>query len=246
MLRDTVPFLLEFTFLPAICLPFPRFLLLHHLSLTAHHNRPHLPITTTSSPSSPCPKGNTSLSHSKHDLSSPNSLTNSASYATSSATHWPTCLPYHPIHRLSNPPIATRPTVATHYIKFTVTSSRPTNSPSWTISCLFKIKVLPGLTPNADASALTSSLPSIFQSSRTHPGYNATSRFHLASTIKSAKSFARRSTPESTNHLTRRTDHDGFASPRKMVKPFDQFTIQNPSIRSPFNIPESFLFQNTS
>src|SRR6202142_873504 len=225
MLRHTVPFLLEFTFLPAICLLFLRFLLLHRLSLTARHNRPRLPIATTSSPSSPCPNRNTSLLHSKHDLSSPNSLTNSASYATSSATHWPTCLPYHPIHHLSNPPIATRPTIATHYIRFTATSLCPTSSPLWTISCLFKIKVLPGLTQNAAASALTSSLPSIFQSFRTHPGYNATSRFRLASMTKSAKSFARRSTPESTNHPTRLTDHDGFVSPRKMVKPFDQFTV---------------------
>src|ERR1700723_303789 len=156
MLRHTAPFLLEFTFLPAICLLFPCFLLLHRLSLTARHNRRRLPIATTSYPSSPCPKRNTSLSHSKCDLSSPNSLTNSASYATSSGTHWPTCLPYHPIRHLSNPPITTCLTVATHYIKFTVTSSRPTNSPSWTISCLYKIKVLPGLMPNADASALTS------------------------------------------------------------------------------------------
>src|SRR6202142_353651 len=167
MLRDTVPFLLEFTFLPAICLPFPRFLLLHQLSLTARHNRPRLPIAMTSSPSSPCPKRNTSLSHSKPDLSSPNSLTNSASYATSLATHWPICLPYHPIRHLSSPPIATRPTVATHSTRFTVTSLRLTSSPLWTISCLFKIKVLPGLKPNADASALTFSLPLIFQSFRT-------------------------------------------------------------------------------
>src|SRR6202142_2666373 len=208
MLRHTVPFLLEFTFLPAICLLFPRFLLLHHLSLTARHNRPRLPIATTSSPSSPCPKRNTSLSHSKHDLSSPNSLTNSASYATSSATHWPICLPYRPIRHLSNPLIATQPTVATHSTRFTVTSLRPTSSPSWTISCLFKIKVLTGLTQNADASAPTSSLPSIFQLFRTRPGYNATSRFRWASTTKSAKSFAKRSTPESTSHPTRRTNHE--------------------------------------
>src|ERR1700690_3628814 len=210
MLRHTVPFLLEFTFLPAICLLFPRFPLLHRLSLTARHNRRRLPIATTLYPSSPCPKRNTSLSHSKRDLSSPNSLTNSTSYATSLGTPWPICRPYHPTRRLSNPQVATRQTVATHYIKFTATSSRPKNLPSWTISCLYKIKVLPGLTPNADASALTSSLPSFFQSSRTRPGYNATSRFHLASMTKSAKSFARRSTPESMNHPTRHTDHDGF------------------------------------
>src|ERR1700690_636614 len=72
MLRHTVPFLLEFTFLPAICLLFLCFLLLHRLSLTAWHNRPRLPIAMISFPSLPCPKRNTSLSHSKHDLSSPN------------------------------------------------------------------------------------------------------------------------------------------------------------------------------
>ena len=39
MLRHTAPFLLGFTFLPAICLLLPRFLLLHHLSLIAYHVR---------------------------------------------------------------------------------------------------------------------------------------------------------------------------------------------------------------
>src|ERR1700690_4029134 len=94
ILQHTVPFLLEFTFLPAICLLFLYSLLLHRLSLIVPHNRPWLQITTTSSPSSPFPNRSTSLSHSKHNLSSPNSLINSASYAPSSATHLPTCLPY--------------------------------------------------------------------------------------------------------------------------------------------------------
>src|ERR1700690_1981484 len=97
MLRHTVQFLLGFTFLPAICLLLPRFLLLHHLSLIVYHVRRQLPIATTSSLSSPYPKRNTSLSHSKCDLSLPNFPTNSASYATSLGTLLPICLPYHPI-----------------------------------------------------------------------------------------------------------------------------------------------------